>query len=164
MKVWKTHRARRQLQRVSVLGASAGLAFMTTGCTAPHPTLAELRQAPEISMLPAGAVMVQRGGVESDRKNIGGVNPAILNDLYATNDDPAAVFAFYRDHLGHEWVEDPNAGVRRTEWADADAWESAHYLFQVGIVNADYRHRAAAALPRARGKRTLFALSLQAQN
>lgn len=108
--------------------------------------------------------MVQRGGVESDRRNFGGVNPAILNDLYATNDDPEAVFAFYRDHLGHGWVEDPNAGVRRTEWADADAWESAHYLFQVGIVNADYRRRAAAALPRARGRRTVFALSLQARN
>ena len=115
-------------------------------------------------MLPAGAVLVQRGGADSDRKNFGGVNPAILSDLYATDEDPAAVLAFYRDHLGERWVEDRNAGVRWTEWADADAWESADYLFQVGIEDADYRHRAAAAFPPAAGKRTLFALSLQARN
>ncbi len=164
MKVWKTHRARRQLERVGALAASAGLVFTTAGCAQPHPTLAELRQVPEVSLLPAGAILVQRGGVESDRKNFGGVNPAILTDLYATDDDPAGVFAFYRDHLGDGWVEDRNAGVRRTEWAGADAWESADYLFQVGIESADYRHRAAAAIPRAAGKRTLFALSLQARN
>jgi hypothetical protein len=99
--------------------------------------------------------------VDSDRKNYGGANAAILTDLYATNDDPATVLAFYRDHLGDAWVEDRNAGVRRTEWADADAWESTDYLFQVGIDDVDYRHRAAAVFPQVAGKRTLFALSLQ---
>lgn len=159
--MWKDHRARRNLKWVAV---AAGLALVTAGCTKPHPTLADLRQVPEVSLHPAGAVLVQRGGVDSDRKNFGGVNPAILTDLYATDDAPAAVFAFYRDHLGDAWVEDSNPGVMRTEWADAAAWESADYLFQVGIISADYRNRAAAAIPRAVGKRTLFALSLQARN
>ena len=164
LQVRKAHGARRRLGRVGARAASAGLVFVTAGCAQPHPTLADLRQVPEVSLLPAGAVLVQRGGVDSDRKNFGGVNPAILTELYATDEDPAAVFAFYRDHLGDAWVEDRNAGVWRTEWADADAWESADYLFQVGIEDADYRHRAAAAIPGAAGKRTLFALSLQARN
>lgn len=77
---------------------------------------------------------------------------------------PAAVLAFYRAHLGAAWTEDHNAGVMRTEWADADAWESADYLFQVGIEDADYRERVVAAMPRAAGRRTLFAVSLQARN
>ncbi|MGN6131085.1 MAG: hypothetical protein ACTHOK_12170 [Nocardioidaceae bacterium] len=162
--MWKAHRARRQLERAAALAASAGLVFTAAGCAQPHPTLDELRQVPEVSLLPAGAVLVRRGGVDSDRKNFGGVNPAILSDLYATDDAPAAVFAFYRDHLGDGWVEDRNAGVMRTEWADADAWESAGYLFQVGVENADYRNRAAAVLPRAAGKTTLFELSLQARD
>ena len=107
---------------------------------------------------------MQRGGADSDRKNFGGVNPAILTDVYATDDSPAAVFAFYRDHLGEAWVEDRNSGVTTDEWAHADAWESADYLFQVGIETAEYRKRAAVATPAAAGKRTLFALSLQVRN
>jgi hypothetical protein len=164
LNVRKAHRARPRLERLGALAASVVLVLMAAGCAAPHPTLAELRQVPEVSLLPAGAVLVRRGGVDSDRKNFGGVNPAILTDLYATDKAPQAVIAFYRDHLGDEWIENRNAGVRWTEWAAADAWESADYLFQVGIENADYRHRAEAAIPRAAGKRTLFALSLQVRN
>lgn len=162
--MWKASGARRHLERVGAVAVSAGLALTPAGCASPHPTLAELRQVPEASLLPSGAVLVRRGGVESDQKNYGGANPAILTDLYATNDDPATVLAFYRQHLGDAWVEDRNAGVQRTEWADADAWESTDYLFQVGIDDVDYRHRAAVVYPQAAEKRTLFALSLQARS
>lgn len=77
----------------------------------------------------------ERGGVDSDRKNFGGVNPAILTDLYATDDDPAANLEYYRHHLGDGWVE-----------------------------NAEYRNRAAATFPVAAGRRTLFAVSLQTRD
>ena len=151
----------RRLSRLGAVAASACLVSGTAGCGQPHPTLRELRQVPEVSLRPAGAVLVRRGGADSDRKNFGGTNPAVLVDLYATDDDPAAVLAFYRDHLGGGWVEDRNAGVRRTEWTDADAWESSDYLFQIGIDGPEYSGRAAAAYPKAAGKRTLYVLSIQ---
>lgn len=157
-------RARRLHARLGLLPASGCLAFAVAGCAQPHPTLSDLRQVPEVSLHPPGAVLVRRGGVDSDRRNFGGANPAILTDLYATDDAPAAVVAYYRSHLGDGWTEDRNAGVRRTEWSDADAWESADYLLQIGIDSADYRRAAATVIPGIAGRRTLFMLSLQSRS
>ena len=153
---------RRRLGLLVARAAAACLVLVAAGCAQPHPTLAQLREVPEASLHPPGSVLVRRGGSDSDRKNFGGVNPAVLDDLYATDEDPASVLAYYRSHLGDAWVEDRNAGVLRSEWVDADAWQSPGYLLQVGIADAGYRRRATAALPKAVGMRTLFAVSLQA--
>ena len=115
---------------------------------------------PEVSLHPAGATAIRRGGVDSDSK-MGG-NAAILTDVYATDDNPAAVFDYYRNHLGPEWTEDDNAGTRATSWADSAAWESDEYVLQIGIDDEAYRSRAAAGHPDVAGRRTWFELQLQA--
>lgn len=114
---------------------------------------------PEVSLHPPGAAAIRHGGVDSDNK-MGG-NPAILADLYATDDTPAAVLDYYRDHLGQEWTADDNAGTRPRDWAKSGAWESDRYVLQVGIVDKAYRSRAASAYPDVAGRRTWFVLQLQ---
>ena len=156
-----SHRRPRSLSRSVVAPAralaAAFLVLTTAACGQPHPTLEELRKVPEVSLHPPGATAIRHGGVDSDSK-MGG-NPAILTDLYAADDTPAAVLDYYRNHLGPEWTEDDNAA---TKWARSAAWESDRYLLQVGIDDEAYRSRAASSYPDVAGRRTWFELQLQA--
>ncbi|WP_344153844.1 hypothetical protein [Nocardioides koreensis] len=115
---------------------------------------------PEVSLHPPGATAIRHGGVDSDNK-MGG-NAAILTDVYATDDTPAAVLDYYRNHLGSGWTENDDAGTRATQWADSAAWESDSYLLKVGIDDKAYRSRVAAGDPDVAGRRTLFEVQLQA--
>lgn len=141
--------------------AAACLLLTTVACGGqPHPTLEELRKVPEVSLHPPGAIAIRHGGADSDSKM--GDNAAILTDVYATDDSPAAVFDYYRNHLGPGWTENDNAGTRATQWADSAAWESDAYRLKIGIDDHAYLSRVAAGNPEVAGKRTLFELQLQA--
>ncbi len=80
-----------------------------------------------------------------DSNNKMGVNAAILRDVYATDDRPAAVFAHYRHHLGADWVEDVDLGPRLTQWRDSVGWESDKYVMLIGIRPATSRRAARGA-------------------
>lgn len=117
--------------------ATGACAWLLVGCAVPNPAVLDgLRQMPEGTLLPPGAVVISRYA-QDEEKTIEGWNGAVYGSLAGTQQTQDEVLAFYAVELGRRGWTRQRFGSQATTQTMATAWIKGHVEFNLAFWRMD---------------------------